>query len=514
MDSPNRFGGRFTYAAEALRRETPLLDGRAGRGDPERDVTVWGVSSSVPGPPRVPGAPGGPPSVVFPDAALSLHVLMLGAPGTGKTNAMHAFLSELLRTGSPSDRIVVFDTKGDYLRTFFDPRFDMSVGLTKLAPARPDHTQGPNQAVWNMFEDILVDEPSDQDITAGEISRTLYDEAVRQSNQPFFPKAAQAVTRAAMLALLRETLPKGPTNESLLGILRDPARLMELTGKYPDLSFVKTFIGTEGSERRGILSEIELLCNYILIGTFARRGAFSIRRFVRGNYAQHPVPQILFLEYDVATASSVQPVFRVLMDLAIKESLSRSVRTGRVFFLIDELALLPNLYYLDYGINFGRELGARFLVGTQNVPQVVEQYHAGRALSILASFGTIVAFRLSDSESRRIVSERNGPSEMVMKIPGFTSADQGHRQVLTLPAVDEHELSTLPNLEAIVQYPEFDPREPAAQPFRLRFRYVRSSVGHERGVRAPAPAVPGAPSSPAKGLEASSAPVPTGGRPG
>jgi len=41
------------------------------------------------------------------------------------------------------------------------------------------------------------------------------------------------------------------------------------------------------------------------------------------------------------------------------------------YFVLDEFALLPRLSHIADGINFGRELGLRFLVATQNVNQVL-----------------------------------------------------------------------------------------------------------------------------------------------
>ena len=108
----------------------------------------------------------------------------------------------------------------------------------------------------------------------------------------------------------------------------------------------------------------------------------------------------LFIEYDIAVGS------RAAADLpgapghghqgGAEPGPPRPGRTGSVFFVMDEFALLPQLTHISDGINFGRSLGLKFLVGTQNVNQVRHAYGGEAGASILSGFGTVFAFRLMD----------------------------------------------------------------------------------------------------------------------
>ena len=49
---------------------------------------------------------------------LAYGFLALGAPGTGKTNFFNMALDRLIATMAPTDVLVIFDTKGDYIETF------------------------------------------------------------------------------------------------------------------------------------------------------------------------------------------------------------------------------------------------------------------------------------------------------------------------------------------------------------------------------------------------------------
>jgi hypothetical protein len=419
----------------------------------------------------------------FCDRTLALHLLFLGVPGSGKTNGMSQFVSKILERMGPSDRMVIFDTKGDYLRKFYSPLHDYIVSLSKVDASTTGNRTPVNQVRWNLFADILVDDEEDRPVTAGEVCRTLFDEAVRQSSQPFFPKSAQNVTRAVVLALLRKEPERLLSNKLLKETISTASAIRDAVEGEADLEHVQSFIGGDSTESQGVLTEIQLLSDYVFTGTFAEEGGFSVRSFVLARPDAKlplPGPSVLFLEYDVGTGLTAQPIFRVMMDLAVKECLSRRPHPGKTFFIIDEFALLPNLYYIDQGINFGRELGTRFLVGTQNLDQVLTAYPGGRGSSILASFGTVISFRLQDPGSRKLVTERRGRLEVSVRVPGYISSQQGQRQLRPFPPVDDYQLSTLRDLDAIVQYPEYDPSKLGFHPFLFKFKYLRDSFGAER----------------------------------
>ena len=164
----------------------------------------------------------------------------------------------------------------------------------------------------------------------------------------------------------------------------------------------------EGGETQvqSILAFLQPTLRKAFSGVFRERGAFSVRDFVRRRGGR-----ALFIEYDISVGSGLLPVYRVLMDLAMKEALGfgrQRLQTmenvpDNFYFVLDEFALLPRLSHVGDGINFGRELGLRFLVATQNVNQIFHGYPSGAGESILSGFGTVLAFRLADKISRDLV---------------------------------------------------------------------------------------------------------------
>ena len=73
----------------------------------------------------------------------------------------------------------------------------------------------------------------------------------------------------------------------------------------------------------------------------------------------------IFVEYDLAVGETLAPVYRLLIDQALKEALSRNENTGQVYVIADEFKLLPKLQHIDDALNFGRGLGVRVVAGIQ-----------------------------------------------------------------------------------------------------------------------------------------------------
>ena len=83
-----------------------------------------------------------------------------------------------------------------------------------------------------------------------------------------------------------------------------------------------------------MLAFLQQTLNKSFSGVFREAGDFSVRQFVRAKRAR-----ALFIEYDIAMGSRLSPIYRILMDMAIKEALGlgrreapgqRLLRAGRV----------------------------------------------------------------------------------------------------------------------------------------------------------------------------------------
>jgi hypothetical protein len=392
----------------------------------------------------------------FDDTLLSKHVLFLGSIGSGKTNGMQQLFWSLRENARPDDVFVVFDTKGDFVADFYRP--GDSVISNEREPGR-------GGVFWNLFADLEGDGP--QRIDEGfEIASTIFGEEIeRAGDNFFFAAAARDVFATVVEVMARDGGDK--TNSDLRTQLEaSQAELSALVEGHPDLAGARHYLAGQGNTARSVLAYLQQAVRASFSGAFREPGAFSVRRFVREKGAR-----ALFVEYDIAAGSLLLPIYRVLIDLAIKEALGRKRAGGSVFFLMDEFALLPQLSHLSDGINFGRSLGLKFVVGSQNVSQVYGSYGVDAARSILSGFGTIFAFRLMDAPSRELVSQRFGRNRKQVTTEYAVRARGVQQDLVEGNVIEDWDLSALTVGTTIASLPE-------GPPFFFRFREWKRE-GHD-----------------------------------
>jgi type IV secretory pathway TraG/TraD family ATPase VirD4 len=392
----------------------------------------------------------------FDDAYLSKHVLFLGGIGTGKTNAMMQLVQALRNKAGPDDVFVVFDTKGDFLHEFYRPGD---------AVISSDPAAGAGGVVWNLFRDLLDSDPAARGDQIYEIASTVFSDELSHAGQNlFFAAAARDIFTAAVEAMSRED--QVHSNADLRARLEGScADLLYLLDEHPDLAGSARYLEGDGQASDSVLAFLQQTLNKSFSSAFRLPGDFSVREFVRGKGGR-----ALFVEYDIAIGSRLLPVYRVLMDMAIKEALSlgRLGARGSVFFVLDEFALLPQLSHVGDGINFGRSLGLKFIVGTQNVNQVLKAYGFETGQSILSGFGTVLAFRLMDDSSRDLIRQRFGTNRKQITTYAPVRSEGVQQVVVNGHVVEDWALSSLKTGQCIVSLPEGSPFFFAFGAFRRR----------------------------------------------
>ena len=143
------------------------------------------------------------------------------------------------------------------------------------------------------------------------------------------------------------------------------------------------------------------------------------------------------------------PIYKAILDFAIKEALSRHRVKRNVFFVIDEFRLLPKLDYMDAGVNFGRVLGAKFIIGIQNILQIDDVYGKAMARSILSGFLTSVNFRTIDSETREYIKSLFGKRIYVYDNLNITGGQTRERD----DVVTDNDILKLKTGQAIIGIP-------------------------------------------------------------
>lgn len=344
------------------------------------------------------------------------NILFLGSAGSGKTNILNQIVPQIRGWDSGEDSVsLIFDTKGDYIqhRGFFQPG-DYIIGNSPQFRGR--------SVTWNIFDEVLADgdDPVDYEANAREIAHVLF-EGRGSATQPFFCNAARDTFAHTLIYFIRRSRDRGGEwtrnlhNAFLKQFLMTygPEDFVKFFSLYPDMRGLTAYFGDgKNNQALGVFGELRSMVSECFQGVFAREpkngNSFSVRQAVRKKEGR-----AIFIEYDLSVGQSMTPMYRLLVDLALKEALGGS--DGRTHLFLDELKLLPKVTHLQDALNFGRSKRLSVVAGIQNVDQIYSNYGESLGREILEGFGSLIALKTSDHASREYVTQRFGPNLMAYR---------------------------------------------------------------------------------------------------
>lgn len=373
---------------------------------------------------------------------LSKHILLLGGIGSGKTTTINHLVKNIRENMTEDDVMIIFDSKRDYYDTFYRPG--------DIVFSNDDTASGGNGPdYWNIFREVSIDDRVEENIL--EVSKILFSEKLEKTSQPFFPNAAKDLFSALMLDLVRSENKAPYRNNmqlrSLLNTFSVPA-MKNVLSHHIDLKAMQSYIEKEDSgQTQGVVSELQQLVREIFVGNFAQKGGLSIREIVRDKGKK-----VVFIEYDLSIGSMLTPIYRLIIDLAIKQALCRKKdgEKGNVYFILDEFRLLPKLEHVDDGINFGRSLGVKFIVGIQNISQVMAAYGENTGISLLSGFSTNISFRVGDKHSREYIRGLYGENLLMHSYTSDIALKRPEEILRSGSVVEDGDVLQLATGEAIV----------------------------------------------------------------
>ena len=366
--------------------------------------------------------PSGDGSVGFgmTDEMLSKHLLLLGGTGSGKTNVINFIIKSLQSSMTDDDVMIIFDSKGDYKKKFFDHDNPRHILIAN------DDSYRQISKSWNIFGELKnANGEYDETVTpmiAKEFSKQLF-VGRESSQQPFFTQAAADIISKLLIHMIREAKENKQeelTTSKFVEFIRSATAVSyhNMLCKHKDFQSATTYLGirTDASagnkavvsnQGLGVIAEINSMANDMFMGPFAEsyeNGSISMQEIVREKNKR-----IVFIEYDLGVGSILSPMYRILFDFALKEALGgRREKRGNTYLIIDEASVLPNLMHLQDALNFGRSLGVKVIAGLQSISQLYDAYGAERGKVIVAGFMNSFCFHTWDLESRKFISERFG----------------------------------------------------------------------------------------------------------
>ena len=366
--------------------------------------------------------------VPVPEAFEPEHILLCGAPGTGKTNLIIKMLDGIRKAGK---RAIVYDTAGTFVEKFYRPEID-----TLLNPL--DQRTAP----WSPWVDVPRDYHYDQIAES-----TIPD----KSGDPFWAKAA----RGTLVAVMRKLAKQKHTFVSLLlhRLMRSKLRDLAAFAVGTDAA---AFISTEGERTSaGIQAELASVMRSFAYLDDTEDG-FSIRDWVEtgadGSW--------LFITVKADQLPSLRPLITVWLDIAISAIMSLPPdRERRLYCVVDELPTLQKLPSLSDFLARARKYGGCGILGFQSYPQLEATYGIHDAAAITGYCSTWVALRANDSPTAKHVSENLGQVEQVEANEGMSYGVNDmrdgvnlSRMQVTRPLVMHTEVTNLPNLSGFLRF--------------------------------------------------------------
>ncbi|MEO7467489.1 MAG: type IV secretion system DNA-binding domain-containing protein [Sphingobium limneticum] len=366
--------------------------------------------------------------VPVPHAFEPEHILICGAPGTGKTNLIIKMLDGVRKK---KRRAIVYDTAGTFVEKFYRPGTDI---LLNPLDARAD--------AWAPWVDVPRDYHYDQIAES-----TIPD----KTGDPFWAKAARGTLVAVMRKLARQ-------ERTLVSILLDTL----LRSKLKDLAAfaagtdASAFISTEGERTSaGIQAELASVMRSFSYLDDTDDG-LSIRDWV----ANEKDDSWLFITVKADQLPSLRPLITVWLDIAISAIMSLEPdQDRRLYCVIDELPSLQKLPSLSDFLARARKYGGCGILGFQSYPQLEATYGIQDAAAITGYCSTWVALRANDTPTAKHVSENLGQVEQVEANEGMSYGVNDmrdgvnlSRMQVTRPLVMHTEVTNLPNLVGYLRF--------------------------------------------------------------
>jgi len=392
-----------------------------------------------------------------------MNFLIHGTIGVGKSTIIRWLLNHIRKRG---DRAIIYDSGCTFTETHYDPRTDIILNA---------HDE--RCANWQMWGEC-VDAVDYDNIAASLIP-------VEGDSDPFWVSSSRTIY--ADLAIRMSADPDRSIEKFLKTLLSlSMQSLREYLANTPAANLVEEKIEKTAISIRSVVTNYAKSLRYLQGLDDGIKPPFTIREWMTTEKYDN---SWLFISTQARHRKSVRPLISLWVSLATLMLQSMGENSERrVWFIFDELPSLQRIPEFNETLAEGRKFGGCFVVGVQNMAQLVHAYGRELAKSMFDLLNTRMYGRSPSAEMAEIVQKELGNQRKreirEQNSYGMDSVRDGvslGKDKVNNPIVDYEQIMRLPNLNFYVRLPGEYPV------IRLGLKYKKPVKRHagllERNIR-------------------------------
>lgn len=408
--------------------DTKLINIDGGREDESHQkgtkiLNLGGAGYRLPAPDgalRIAGIP-------LPAGVEQQHVLLAGAPGSGKSEALKALVATVRER--QMDGAVIHDPTGEMVALFYNPKHDWIIN-----PLDARH------ANWDLWSDMSPGEEAN-------LAKAVIPSA--QGDNKYFSDAAQALLEV----LLQQTrtiddLVKAGLGESAAEL----AERLQSAGLGGLVGNAKTF----GSVRGNLAPYLRSLA--LLPPIPDGQTPISLEEF-----CEKPRGRFIFLLTKRRNKDALRPIHQLFLTQLVNTALSlRPDPSRRIWLFMDELPELLPSDAIATSLSQGRKFGLSTVMALQAVGQMYDRVGQHEAAALLSMPKSRLILRVGDGESAELMSKEIGDRQIKRRqeshnnsgSPGgqnFSVSTSTSWQTTTERSVLASEIMALPDLHGYLR---------------------------------------------------------------
>lgn len=356
------------------------------------------------------------------------HIMVSGAPGTGKSVLIMAILDQIRQR---KQRAIVYDISGDFVQKYYRPGLDIILN--------PMDARSPS---WNPWAEVRIEYDYER------LAESLIPEG---DGERFWTDVARSLVAGAMLKFGR--LGKSDLAEFLSVLLvKDMEKLAELVSGTEAASL----ISADESAAKLSTSIRNSAAPYLRCLKLLSREerAFSVREWINEEHEGW-----LFVSSRLDYHAALRPLLSCWLDCAAASLMSLVPdRNRRLWFVLDELPSLQKMPSIPRLLAMGRKYGGAGILGIQSISQLQEVYKREGASTLTGLCSTHAIFRAPDPDTADWASRMAGEAEIDEANENLSYADNDSRDSVSLNGgkkvkkiILASEISGLPNLNCYVK---------------------------------------------------------------